>query len=87
MVRAILKSSNNALEQITDIESCPWRAVIITDLLRVGSFLDLTGCGKKLSDAFFCPLVQLPVGETVVSLHVCPLFGAVRFANNSFYWW
>jgi hypothetical protein len=41
---------------------------------------------KKVSEALLLPLVEIPDNEPVESLHVCPMFAAVR-TKNSLYWW
>jgi E3 ubiquitin-protein ligase EDD1 len=77
--------TNEQDEKIIDIETCAMRAVVLTSLMRVGSFVD-AGCGLKLFDAFIEELADIPDGETVEKLYVCPLFSAVQTTNNCLYW-
>jgi len=53
--------------------------------MRVGSFVDSV-CGSKIFDAFFDPLLDIPDGESVEKLHVCPLYVAIQTTNNYLYW-
>jgi E3 ubiquitin-protein ligase EDD1 len=73
-------------EHFTDFETSAYRAVVITNAGRMGSFVDGRTLGKKISDALFMPLIEIPDGEAVESLHVCPMFAAVR-TKHSLYWW
>jgi hypothetical protein len=73
-------------EYFTDFETSAYRAVVITNTGRMGSFVDGRTLGKKISDALFMPLIEIPDGEAVESLHVCPMFAAVR-TKHSLYWW
>jgi hypothetical protein len=57
----------------------------MTSLMRVGSFVDSV-CGSKIFDAFFDPLLDIPDGESVEKLHVCPLYVAIQTTNNYLYW-
>uniref|UniRef100_A0A915EF78 E3 ubiquitin-protein ligase UBR5 n=1 Tax=Ditylenchus dipsaci TaxID=166011 RepID=A0A915EF78_9BILA len=72
-------------EKIIDIESCAWRSVVLTNQLRIGSFMD-AACGAKIFDTFFEGLVDIPDGEAVEKLHVSPLFSAVQTTNNCLFW-
>ncbi|KAI1718350.1 HECT-domain (ubiquitin-transferase) domain-containing protein [Ditylenchus destructor] len=78
-------SINGQEERIIDIESCAWRAIVLTNFMRVGSFMDLS-CGSKVCDAFLETLIDIPDGETVEKLYVCPLFSAIQTTNSSLYW-
>lgn len=53
--------------------------------MRVGSFMDVS-CGKKVSEIFFEPLIDLPDPESVEKLHVSPLFSVVQTSNDRLYW-
>jgi E3 ubiquitin-protein ligase EDD1 len=78
-------TSGEIEERIIDMESCAWRTVVMTNLMRVGSFVDGI-CGTKIFDAFFDALLDVPNGESVEKLHVCPLFSAVQTTNNYVFW-
>lgn len=73
-------------EYFTEFETSAYRAVALTNAGRMGSFVDSRTLGKIVSDALFMPLVDIPNGETVESLHVCPMFAAIR-TRNALYWW
>uniref|UniRef100_A0A914YMX1 E3 ubiquitin-protein ligase UBR5 n=1 Tax=Panagrolaimus superbus TaxID=310955 RepID=A0A914YMX1_9BILA len=73
-------------EYFTDFETSAYRAVVLTNTGRMGSFVDSRTLGRKIADALFMPLVEVPDGEAVESVHVCPMFAAVR-TKSSLYWW
>lgn len=77
---------NSKTEYFTDFETSAYRAIVLTNTGRIGSFVDSRTLGKKVSEALFMPLIEIPDNEAIDSLHVCPMFAAVR-TKNSLYWW
>ncbi|KAL3072374.1 hypothetical protein niasHT_033592 [Heterodera trifolii] len=69
--------------KIVDIETCALRAIVLTQSGQVGSFMD-TSCGRKLSDTFFEPLMDVP--EPVERMFCCTLFSAILSKGGTLYW-
>lgn len=64
--------------------SCPWRAIVATNFLRHGSFID-SGCGQKIQNAFFEPLLELPCGESFLQMHASLWYTTVQ-TQDQIYW-
>uniref|UniRef100_A0A915CIQ6 E3 ubiquitin-protein ligase UBR5 n=3 Tax=Parascaris univalens TaxID=6257 RepID=A0A915CIQ6_PARUN len=74
-------------EKFVDIVACAYRACLLTSSNRVASFLDCGACGARVSTQLLMPLSDIPDGEKVTSMHVCPMFSLIRTHTNSLYWW
>uniref|UniRef100_A0AC34RRG3 E3 ubiquitin-protein ligase UBR5 n=1 Tax=Panagrolaimus sp. JU765 TaxID=591449 RepID=A0AC34RRG3_9BILA len=77
---------SNPTDKVADIETSAFRAVISTAAGKIGSFVDSKSLGTRVAELLFLPLTDLPDGETIESIHVCPMFAAAK-TKNALYWW
>ncbi|MFH4979150.1 hypothetical protein AB6A40_005859 [Gnathostoma spinigerum] len=87
-VHDVLSSAKSLTdEKFVDIVSCSFRAVVATSHNRVASFMDYGCCGRRVSNALMLPLSELPEGEKLSSLYVCPMYAVIKTQSSSLYWW
>ena len=81
---AFFGSSSN--DHFVEMETSAYRAVVLTANRKMGSFFDTVTLGQRVAESLFMPLIDVPDNEVVESIHVCPMFAAIKTAN-CFYWW